>query len=222
MTAADADAESKSRHARPAWRPICAEGSGAAQLGGLALLGADEEWPSCRGCQAPMRLFLQIDLAALPPAFAARGSGILQLFYCSTDDGRCETWAPFSGTHLVRLLGGEMGRASHPPSVTPFPARHVSFWEEIVDYPSAEEPDDAGAGAHDDHLPAFGDKLGGWPAWVQGAEYPSCPTCGTRMELVFQIDSENNIPHMFGDMGCGHITQCPEHPEVLAFGWACG
>jgi hypothetical protein len=26
---------------------------------------------------------------------------------------------------------------------------------------------------------------------------------------------------MFGDSGIGHITQCPEHKEVLAFGWAC-
>jgi hypothetical protein len=27
---------------------------------------------------------------------------------------------------------------------------------------------------------------------------------------------------MFGDMGIGHITQCPEHLDVVAFGWACG
>jgi hypothetical protein len=38
---------------------------------------------------------------------------------------------------------------------------------------------------------------------------------------VFQVDSEDSIPFMFGDTGCGHITQCPEHQEVVAFGWAC-
>jgi hypothetical protein len=38
---------------------------------------------------------------------------------------------------------------------------------------------------------------------------------------VFQIDSEDNLPYMFGDVGCAHITQCPEHKEVVAFGWAC-
>lgn len=63
-----------------------------------------------------------------------------------------------------------------------------------------------------------GDKLAGWPAWVQGVEYPTCPRCGNRMIHVFQVDSEDNIPFMFGDVGRGHITQCPEHKEVVAFG----
>ena len=65
------------------------------------------------------------------------------------------------------------------------------------------------------------DKLGGWPHWIQGVEYPDCPQCNTRMQLVFQIDSNDNVPHMFGDVGCGHITQCPTHKDVVTFGWAC-
>src|SRR5262249_10333174 len=67
---------------------------------------------------------------------------------------------------------------------------------------------------------ANGDKLGGWPDWVQGVEYPNCSQCGQRMALVFQVDSEDNVPFLFGDAGCGHITQCPDHKEVVAFGWA--
>jgi uncharacterized protein YwqG len=66
-----------------------------------------------------------------------------------------------------------------------------------------------------------GDKLGGWPYWIQGAEYPDCPECGARMEVVFQLDSNNNLPFMFGDVGCGHITQCPRHKDVVTFAWAC-
>lgn len=66
-----------------------------------------------------------------------------------------------------------------------------------------------------------GDKLAGWPNWVQGTEYPDCPTCGERMQLVFQIDSEDHIPFMFGDVGTGHITQCPKHKDQLTFAWAC-
>lgn len=69
--------------------------------------------------------------------------------------------------------------------------------------------------------PSGGDKLGGWPQWIQSLEYPNCPHCGTRMELVFQIDSEDHVPFMFGDVGCGHITQCPNHKDVVTFGWAC-
>ena len=68
---------------------------------------------------------------------------------------------------------------------------------------------------------APGDKLAGWPAWIQGVEYPSCPKCEQQMRLVFQLDSDDHLPFMFGDVGTGHITQCPEHLEVVAFGWAC-
>lgn len=65
------------------------------------------------------------------------------------------------------------------------------------------------------------DKLLGWPAWIQDVEYPSCPRCGRVMEYFFQIDSEDHVPHMFGDLGCGHVSYCPDHPDVLAFEWAC-
>lgn len=65
------------------------------------------------------------------------------------------------------------------------------------------------------------DKLGGWPYWLQNIEYPDCPKCKQKMEYFFQIDSEDNVPHMFGDVGLGHITFCRQHPEILAFQWAC-
>jgi hypothetical protein len=69
--------------------------------------------------------------------------------------------------------------------------------------------------------PSLGDKLGGWTFWVQYPSYPSCPTCGEAMALVFQIDSENNVPYMFGDVGVGHVTQCPTHKDVVTFSWSC-
>lgn len=238
----------RERHARRAWRPVCSPfGLGAAQFGGVPVLGDGEAWPTCGGCGQPMQFLVQLDLAALPAGAPARGAGLLQLFYCSTDDGGCETWAPFSGTHLARLLTGPT-RAATPP-VKPFPRKRIVGWEELVDHPSPEEHGQLGLsyrydfGARRVHLscPELGidgleadmdaaelvasaqpgDKLGGWPAWVQGVEYPRCPECGARMELVLQLDSEDNLPHMFGDAGCGHVTQCPAHPHVLAFGWAC-
>lgn len=68
---------------------------------------------------------------------------------------------------------------------------------------------------------ACGDKLGGWPHWIQSPEYPSCDQCGSIMEFFFQIDSEDNLNYMFGDVGCAHITQCPQHRDRFAFAWAC-
>jgi len=139
---------------------------------------------------------------------------------------------------------------SVPRNTSQFPSRRVVGWKKFSDLPSAAEHEELGlkytydfkAGTtklectelgltfenvRDDSLAEKisesknGDKLGGWPYWVQGVEYPACPKCSRRMVLVFQLDSEDNLPFMFGDSGCGHITQCPEHKEVVAFSWAC-
>jgi len=198
-----------------------------------------------------MQFFLQLPLASLPARFTVRGDGMLQLFYCSVDDGSCETWRPFSGTHLVRLLTGRAAAAAQPAGLAPFPVRAIAGWHELIDYPHPGEHEalglvyeydfpnkrvsvscadlgvalrdlDLGSGVAQTIATAEqGDKLGGWPAWIQNVEYPVCLECGRPMDLVFQVDSKDNIPHMFGDVGCGHITQCPIHPHVLAFGWAC-
>jgi uncharacterized protein YwqG len=136
------------------------------------------------------------------------------------------------------------------PSVVPFPEKRIVDWRRMDDYPMPEEFEELGLSFRFDftanslrlncpELPLdttlsmsefeveqiatseTGDKLAGWPYWIQGVEYPHCPRCGRRMLLVFQIDSEDNIPFMWGDCGVGHITQCPEHHDVVAFGWAC-
>lgn len=131
-----------------------------------------------------------------------------------------------------------------------FPAKTIVDWEEIEDYPHPREHSELGLAYNYDwdnntvsiackeldlvieniqdtylaeniSTSTSGDKLGGWPLWIQQIEYPKCPVCTNRMELIFQIDSEDNLPYMFGDLGTGHITQCPKHKEVVAFGWAC-
>lgn len=131
-----------------------------------------------------------------------------------------------------------------------FTPKQVIGWEHFEELPSPEEHEEFGLEYVYDHKahtvklkcksPAFetdffkdpelaetignpepGDKLGGWPHWIQSAEYPYCPKCQAQMVLVLQVDSEDNIPYMFGDSGCGHIMQCPEHKDVVGFGWAC-
>lgn len=243
----------REKHARPAWKPITSDGapSEGSHFGGAPVLAPGEKWPACRRCGDPMQFFLQLALSHCPPPFAGPDDRLLQLFYCSRDDGSCETWAPFSGAHVVRLLAGPGDVASPPPGVPPFPARAIRGWSELIDYPDTPEQEELGLVYDYDFtrkrvsascpeldiaLPELdfglgvaeaisvaeeGDKLGGWPMWIQGVEYPKCPQCQRRMQLVLQVDSEDNLPFMFGDAGCGHITQCPDHPEVLAFGWAC-
>lgn len=82
--------------------------------------------------------------------------------------------------------------------------------------------DDAARRFHDAALSARGgDKLGGWPVWIQRAESVDCPQCNLPMRMVFQIDSGDHLCINMGDAGCSHIWQCPSHADVLAFEWQC-
>lgn len=223
---------------RHAWRPVVENDDGAAsdsKFAGTAVLARGEEWPACGNCHQPLQLFVQLDLAALPAALQGElGSGFLQLFYCVNDtppcEADCEAFVPFGKSVLARRLDAANAvPAPARPANNTFPARRIRGWEQVEDLPNWEEIRALGVALSGDEetlleeleLPWGGDKLWGWPYWVQGIEYPSCPQCEATMRLVFQIDSNDNLPHMFGDVGCGHLTQCATHKDVLAFGWAC-
>lgn len=139
--------------------------------------------------------------------------------------------------------------APPPPDYQHLPAKRIVGWKRFEDLPDADEHEEHGFKRTYDHeantirlecpevdlditessdecqiediaAGAGKDKLAGWPYWVQGMGYPSCPKCKKRMILLFQLGSEDHIDFMFGDVGTGHITQCPEHKDVVAFGWA--
>ncbi len=225
---------------RSAWTPITVEGDGplvASKFSGRPWLAADETWPTCTNCGEPMQFFLQLNLDHFPGSLQGKhGSGLLQLFYCINKESSCEMYCdaffPFAKSELVRLVqpqnDGTVAEASLDIA-SQFPPRRIIRWKEVKDYPHPEEATEFDVTLTDAEwdeldeaeLPQRGDKLAGWPAWVQGVEYPECPKCKGRMRLVFQIDSNDNLPYDFGDVGTGHITQCEEHKDVLAFGWAC-
>jgi hypothetical protein len=141
-------------------------------------------------------------------------------------------------------------RPEIPVGIDDFAPRTIVGWDRIDDYPRWCELERFGLTYHSDsenregwvECPDIGliserfkqgaegphfldrcdgsDKLSGWPCWIQDAEYPNCPNCRRPMQMVFQHTGDA-LPFMFGDMGIGHITQCPAHKEVVAFGWAC-
>src|SRR5262249_40249616 len=155
----------------------------------------------------------------------------------------------FSRVRVVQPSGPGL-KTAVPPQEGGFPAKRIVRWQRFLEFPHPEEHGELGLrytydfkadtvrleceelglvfeGVRDSDLAEnitnseAGDKLAGWPAWIQNVEYPNCPRCGRRMAHVFQVDSEDNIPFMFGDAGCGHLTQCPEHKAAVAFCWAC-
>ncbi|MBS1793555.1 MAG: DUF1963 domain-containing protein [Acidobacteria bacterium] len=220
---------------KPAWRPVVADGDGSAvasKFAGAPFLRPDEEHPVCPNCGRPLQFFLQLDLAELPDELGDEfGAGLVQLFYCIGEDPccevDCEAFFPFAKSVVARLVAPEelVEPFKTSPVESAFPPKRIVGWTRFDDYPSPDEAMDQGVELDDEVLDLIGphsrDKLAGWPMWSQGVEYPSCPDCGAAMRLVFQLDSDDHLPFMYGDYGCAHLTQCPAHKDRLAFAWAC-
>jgi len=227
-------------HKRLAWFPSIIEKNStptSSKFSGIPALSKDEKWPCCSNCNEPMQLFLQLSSQDLPEAEKSLfGEGMLQVFYCTNWDKECEVnceaFFPFSKSTLVRVvdyLDEIIASPDKSPVKDAYSEKQIVDWESKEDYPNWEELENIGVTLTDEQCdllcdleyPLPKDKLLGWPYWVQGVEYPDCPECGNPMKLIFQIDSEVNLPYMFGDVGCSHITQCESHKDKLAIAWAC-
>ena len=225
---------------RLAWFPKTVEKNSSqlsSKFSGIPALSKDESWPCCANCEEPMQLFLQLNSKDLPESEQNLfGEGLLQVFYCTNWDEECEVkcdaFFPFSKSSLVRVSNynaEEIYFLDKSPVKNAFTEKAIIGWISMEDYPNWEELSNFGINLTDEQsdllcdldYPKPKDKLWGWPYWVQGVEYPDCPECGESMKLLFQIDSEDNLPYMFGDSGCSHITQCEHHPDILTIAWAC-
>lgn len=184
-------------------------------------------------------------------AQALPGQHTLQLFYCTNRDCEGgEGYLPFNDVDSRCRVLPTHDLVAQSPGPDDLPAKQIVSWSPMSDIPHPNEHDALGLHmtydfANDQSrivcesigidatvplddfeieeigVAAEGDKLRGWPAWIQGREMPHCPTCGVEMEHLFQVDSEVNVDFMFGDAGIGHITQCPTHRDIVGFGWAC-
>lgn len=226
---------------RTAWIPETQAKAGAvdaSKFSGVALLNEGEDWPACGACEQPMQLFLQLDSRSLPSAAEKPfGDGFLQVFYCTNLDPNCEVdcqaWGPFAKSTLVRVLAPDTPVRNDITTsmvMEPFPEHVIENWRAEDDFPDEEVLETLGRPLSEElayvwlesDYPLLGDKLLGWPHWLQGMEFPTCPDCEQAMHVIFQLDSESaNLPYSFGDMGVAHITRCKEHPERLTIQWAC-
>jgi uncharacterized protein YwqG len=224
---------------KSAWIPVTEEKEGgltASKFGGKVALLCDEESPICPNCGNVMQMFLQLNSKELPAGIDSdSGEGLLQVFYCCNEEpyceGECKSFLPFSKSTLLRVVPFDKISESNiysGPGQRAFKEKLIVGWEQKDDYPNWDETDRLDISLTDEESDAFsevysleGDKLLGWPDWVQAVEYPECPVCREPMSFIFQIDSDDNIDHMFGDSGRSYITQCKNHPYVLSITWDC-
>ena len=208
------------------------------KIGGQAYLPPGEEYPTCPACEQPLTLFLQLNPQQLPEAndLDLEPDKLIQLFYCTNMHPNCELehkgWQAYSKIHLTRLVPIPAQEVSLPAHTleNSFEANQIIEWVAQDDYPDWHEMQLGEAGLSEAEItlleegetgvPKAADKLGGWPYWVQGVEYPHCSDCGVQMQMIFQLDSAHHLPYTFGDAGMAHLYQCRIHKNVLAFSWA--
>lgn len=122
-------------------------------------------WPICRSCQQPLVHVVTLDTAELPlPA----GAGLVQLFLCGQGCDTTNEAAP--GVLLERLEGDVVPVAGSPKPDVLAPGT-------IVDWLAFDE---------DPETALRCDKLGGWPSFEQGPDWP-LDDDGSRFELLFQF-----------------------------------
>lgn len=198
------------------------------------------DWPACGACNTSMPSILQLNLATLPPDFStafAQLLGVAQLFYCtqcqpyfSKPVSSSESMEKNRGVYLQLLSETEMAQANAPSSSSPedlsafpevlisgwsapksdFPWREYEIWEQIQ--LDAEEEEQAA------QYNLTGDKLGGWPHWLQDSQTP-LDRQGQAMLPLFQLDGGSAPRHLnytWGDSGVASLFLSQDGQE-LAF-----
>ena len=177
----------RSAHARMSWVPRTSPGARTPhRIAASEVLLPPGGWPVCAGCGAPLRHVVQLLGDALPEPLA-RSPHVIQLFVCDR------------GCNLGD--GSGISVAAHPPeglveTIHPSPdaaslGGGVTGW---LERPEDPHPDEGLTGASDagfddaDPRPWHCDKLGGWPCWEQGPQWPEHD--GARMELLFQLGDD--------------------------------
>jgi Domain of unknown function (DUF1963) len=67
-------------------------------------------------------------------------------------------------------------------------------------------------------------RVGGYPSWIQSADYPECPGCSETMRFIMQLDSELPLSDggewLWGSGGIGYAFSCAACRNT-AFTWQC-
>ena len=208
-------------------------------LGGPPFWPEDEPWPVCGQCDRPLTFVGQVRLDGEGAPRVGRAK-LLTFHYCfhclpcDADEASAYRLRLYDDIDAVRQSQRPRPDADDPDHtrwapvpcrITFEPVRSVPRWYDA-------EPElaglDLGADPWETYLaaaravapaPNVESRLGGYPDWVQGSDWPSCPECGRRMHLIWQLDSEPEARIMWGDTGRVYVFACPlscsEHALAL-------
>ncbi|MGW1545227.1 DUF1963 domain-containing protein [Streptomyces sp. NPDC002309] len=187
-------------------------------LGGPVLWPRSQPWPLCEDDhprsafsppeQGPIPLvpILQLFAGDVPDLAFPNGTNVLQVLWCPFDHEhghvpRPEIFRWDSSQDDVepadppRPVGADSDYLAdrcvlHPEPVTDYP--NWDLPEEVADALESrfEELEEETGWSYWSHLSvAEGIKVGGYPTWTQEPNWPTCPTCGRRMEHLLTLSS---------------------------------
>jgi hypothetical protein len=150
--------------------------------------------PNCVNCQQPLHLFLQIDMSdpQFGPALASNPN--IHILNCLNCDSY---WRPLyyridPKAAAIKIL--EQTEGDHFGEFPPvLPEEEIAF--ESLHRPWSPEQERK-------------HQFGGQPFWLQGAERPACRRCDGPMQFIAQVDSDETLGIMFGDMGLLYAFLC--------------
>ena len=190
--------------------------AGASRLGGVPSLDAASAWPQCGGCREPMTFLAELvasELAGLlePVPFEGR----LQVFECPNCDGR----EHFTRSRCVRQIALDAVVATALPDESAhwsrfmIPERSIVGWTVARDTPDVDEVNELCDYDIDEASELLaqrghrhrGEKVGGWPSWIQNIDYGVCDVC-PRSTLVFVMQL---AAAALGEESALYVLRCP-------------
>ena len=213
---------------RASWR-ITASASSQTQdaqskFGGNPLLIRGEKPPHCTRCRSPLPLAVQLNSNDFPTPRKGKQKpfeGIFQFFHCQ--DEACFSDTLDGKNAFLRVIPFEADFASenhvHKSSLPQF---LITQFKYRTDYPQTYQnlPMESlgiliAENLKDDYelsYPEPGDKLGGYPNWIQSDEHGQCIECGhgRKMKLLLQLSES------YGGSGTLFIFYCVQHPGIFA------
>jgi uncharacterized protein YwqG/predicted DNA-binding WGR domain protein len=206
-------------------RPIDPASALGDKFGGMPWISDAAPWPELDGEQ--MEFLFQLELAKRLRSFP-KGL-LLQCFYSWKGDyASYDPWAPTACVRFVR----PKGRPVVDPLAELYPENAIVDYTERIELPgyaSRETREELAAIEHlldpvldvDPRFDRRGDKLGGWPDFIQDEELVRCRICGEALLELVQIESGRALPLVWGDMGVAYVVACPKHLTEATLFWQC-
>ena len=172
--------------------------------GGMPKGVPEKHWPMCAECEGA--LIHVATFHADPDRLPLTKHAALMAFVCGNE--MCEFWDADMGANRVLLrTAADLAKPTlkAPPKDGEISKRRTFAYEEVFEVDQELEPNAPS--------PQYCDKVGGYPAFIQGDETPECTKCSKPMRFVAQL-TERDMNFTGG--GISYIFVCDkEHDAKL-------